>query len=403
MAAGISECHYLARCSPVSRSRTSDEGFATRSVHDTESGNPDSSDRRLNEQSSELQTLDDDTTAAERVNDEKRRKVQGSAKKATSTLRSRFMHLYTDYVNQQKHLSKDDKKAQHALHRKLATDAWPRFLANHGFGDAGEYVDEFARKERAWPGEDENHHPFAFTIDAKEALIAVGDRTFVHHIDNMVLTSGKSQTLTKCSMLTHYCNIAYLNRLKYQSDALQIRVVAELCRSPSDDRMKELFQLLDHLYLIRWQVPRSIQGRSEIPPTDPIIEQLQTQVQNCAADPSACERIQSAWELFGQPASVGTSGLTRYQTHRKPRKIDTGFPQKAKVQTIIGEIERERGGAFKLPTLHEVPYLYNMENAPKLWTWSDLRRQYSRHLRIVTEDCNRFYITTCTVGQFSTK
>lgn len=226
-------------------------------------------------------------------------------------------------------------------------------------------------------------------LDALEAVTVIDGEVRIHHPQNLVLTSGNKALMYSCKpMLT---NTEYLNFLKSAFDVLLIRLVIELCRTPPDDKVKqrELKKRVDHLYLIRMQLPLERKKRLALDPNGVVLRNFQEQSRVGLANYDACRDSKSTfWTTFGS-----SGRRSRYWRPAASAK----FPEQEMVEHILKQIEA--ASDVPIPRVDGVPYPYDEGSAPTSWQWWDLALIFSDHLNALTKFCNRHYITTCTVSR----
>jgi len=291
-------------------------------------------------------------------------------------LEAHFKAASTEEVKRRTYASEEERKEAQATHKSVLDELWHQFHDQLQFTDDG-YLDVYAQKHRTFLTTEprETKYPFGMSIDAQRPVVSIAEKVHIHHPRNVSLTSE------------------YLNRLKYIFHAQLIGLIAEFCRSPSAERRAQLVLAMDHIYLIRRQLPFKKADRLTLNPDDPIIDEVQTQAESYTATAANCERIPMAWELTA-PGNT----LTRYQQTRAKHPTHDNFPEKDRVIRILKELEEKYPDRPRIHRINGVPYPYHPGNAPLLWTWGDLAKQYAHHKQTAERLCNGYYTRSYTIA-----
>lgn len=165
----------------------------------------------------------------------------------------------------------------------------------------------------------------------------------------------------------------------------------QLSHSSASEQRLVIHRKIDHLYLIRLQLPYKRSSRMNLDPEDPLIVSVQTQNTAGIANPDECLKIKRPWALQSDNKTFSKSGRP---TESRARVRE--FPLQSKVEALVLQIEERYNYAFK--RIEGAVYLFNWDNRPVEWTWDDNRRFYSVMLERMIEECNKDYETTCTVS-----
>ncbi|KAK5702837.1 hypothetical protein LTR97_003783 [Elasticomyces elasticus] len=177
-----------------------------------------------------------------------------------------------------------------------------------------------------------------------------------------------------------FCHL-FLNRLKGNFSHLLLRCYSDLCKSHSEDELREILRQLDHIYLIGLQVPHQTDARLQLAVSK--VESFMAQSSAGIASPEGVASIGDPWKFYG-------SGRHRFsQDREETAKPDTlpadqdPFPNFSRLKEKIAEIEATYDVKFG-----EVPYLFNPANKPTVWRWSDVRAFYASHLFAMNNWCD---------------
>lgn len=177
---------------------------------------------------------------------------------------------------------------------------------------------------------------------------------------------------------------------------LLIRLVIALCRTSDPDEQAAILRRVDHVYLIRAQIPYSNRLRLAIEPDSDLLRAFEKQMGSGFANKGDC--VASGAQFW---SVLGGHKRSRYDTkfpgQRDPRNE---FPDQAKIERILESIDQRCVSESRpmIPRISGVPYPYDIGSAPLRWRWTDLIRIFSLHLNVLTAECNRHYHTTCTVS-----
>ncbi|KAI7312718.1 hypothetical protein KC326_g5803 [Hortaea werneckii] len=218
----------------------------------------------------------------------------------------------------------------------------------------------------------EARFPFLLSPDAIQPLCVYEGELAIHVVSNMLPTT--------------WC----LNKLKHIYGPILLHLMWQLSHSSASEQRLVIHRKIDHLYLIRLQLPYKRSSRMNLDPEDPLIVSVQTQNTAGIANPDECLKIKRPWALQSDNKTFSKSGRP---TESRARVRE--FPLQSKVEALVLQIEERYNYAFK--RIEGAVYLFNWDNRPVEWTWDDNRRFYSVMLERMIEECNKDYETTCTV------
>lgn len=258
---------------------------------------------------------------------------------------------------------------------KLAFPAWLKFIEQWKIGET-HFIDAYSGMTQPYfesRSDWENRFPFLLSPDAIQPLCVYEGETAIHVVSNMLPTT--------------WC----LNKLKHVYGPVLLHLVWQLSQATSSEQRLVVHRKIDHLYLIRLQLPFRRSARMQLDPQDPLIASVQTQNNAGIANPENCLAIKRPWALQSDNSSFSRFG--RPADSKAPYKE---FPLHSKIEAVVSQIEE--GYSYTFNRIEGAVYLFNWQNRPVEWTWDDNRRFYSAMLERMIEDCNKDYETTCTVS-----
>ncbi|KAI7320927.1 hypothetical protein KC315_g9291 [Hortaea werneckii] len=257
---------------------------------------------------------------------------------------------------------------------ELVFDAWLDFIERWEIGES-HFVDAYSGMNQPYfesRSDWEARFPFLLSPDAIQPLCVSEGKPAIHVVSNMLPTT--------------WC----LNKLKHIYSPVLLHLVWQLSQATASEQRLVIHRKIDHLYLIRLQLPFRRSARMQLDPQDPLIASVQTQNNAGIADPDNCLAIKRPWALQSDNRTFSKFG--RPADSRAPYKE---FPLHSKIEAVVSQIEERYSYTFK--RIEGAVYLFNWENRPVEWTWDDNRRFYSVMLERMIEECNKDYETTCTV------
>ncbi|KAI7217605.1 hypothetical protein KC333_g4116 [Hortaea werneckii] len=258
--------------------------------------------------------------------------------------------------------------------KSLVFDAWLTFMEQWKIGES-EFVDAYSGVTQPYfesKSDWEARFPFLLSPDAIQPLCVYEGELAIHVVSNMLPTT--------------WC----LNKLKHIYGPILLHLMWQLSHSSASEQRLVIHRKIDHLYLIRLQLPYKRSSRMNLDPEDPLIVSVQTQNTAGIANPDECLKIKRPWALQSDNKTFSKSGRP---TESRARVRE--FPLQSKVEALVLQIEERYNYAFK--RIEGAVYLFNWDNRPVEWTWDDNRRFYSVMLERMIEECNKDYETTCTV------
>lgn len=278
---------------------------------------------------------------------------------AWEAVKEHWWQLYRHECRFRKSGSKAERKKYNVANIAYGRQGWTDFckwLETKTDASGLSYLDVYAQCTRTSNQSAEKRHPFGITVDAVEPFLVVGNEVTIHHPNNMVPTA------------------TFLNLLKWMYSPLLIGLVIRLCRTTDAKEWSELCRRIDHLYLIRSQVPYHQKDRLNMDPQSSLVEAIQRQSRAGFADESACKTSTQPdfWRFTFAKASTAAT-----------------FDDQDTVERIISEIELRED--FRFPRIDGVPYLYDMGSRPTTWTWGHVHAMYAHHMATMARRCNEAY------------
>ncbi|RMY67306.1 hypothetical protein D0863_07879 [Hortaea werneckii] len=259
--------------------------------------------------------------------------------------------------------------------RKRSTfDAWMAFVQQWKIGES-EFIDAYSGIAQSYyetRSDWEGRFPFLLSPDAVQPLCIHEGEPAIHVVPNMLPTT--------------WC----LNKLKHIYGPILLHLMWQLSHASASEPRLVIHRKIDHLYLIRLQLPYKRSSRMKLAPEDPVIVSVQSQNTAGIASPDECLKIKRPWALQSDNPTFSKFGRP---TESRARVKE--FPLQSKVEALVLQIEERYNYAFN--RIEGAVYLFNWENRPVEWTWDDNRRFYSVMLERMIEECNKDYETTCTV------
>ncbi|KAK0650354.1 hypothetical protein DIS24_g6982 [Lasiodiplodia hormozganensis] len=184
----------------------------------------------------------------------------------------------------------------------------------------------------------------------------------------------------------------YLDLLKGIFPPIVLKIIHMIYNTSQEDTeaLRELIKRLDHIYLIRLQVPYKKNGRFTHSMKPQSFEDFKRQCQSGIASASGSNKIPNGklWNYkgFGKMRSAGT--LT-------DDSISSRLPQLKEVKEILLKLEHITGQ--KLHRISDVPYPFQGGPEPKVWSWGILYQFLGLRLRVLRWACNKRWVTDLTV------
>lgn len=234
---------------------------------------------------------------------------------------------------------------------ELVFDAWLDFIERWEIGES-HFVDAYSGMNQPYfesRSDWEARFPFLLSPDAIQPLCVSEGKPAIHVVSNMLPTT--------------WC----LNKLKHIYSPVLLHLVWQLSQATASEQRLVIHRKIDHLYLIRLQLPFRRSARMQLDPQDPLIASVQTQNNAGIADPDNCLAIKRPWALQSDNRTFSKFG--RPADSRAPYKE---FPLHSKIEAVVSQIEERYNYTFK--RIEGAVYLFNWENRPVEWTWDDNRR-----------------------------
>lgn len=184
----------------------------------------------------------------------------------------------------------------------------------------------------------------------------------------------------------------YLNLLKGIFPPIVLKIIHMIYNTSQDDTetRRELMKRLDHIYLIRLQVPYKRKGRFTHSMTRQSFDDFKQQCQSGIVSERGSDRIPNGklWNYkgFGKLRSAAT--LT-------DDSISSRLPQLKEVKEILLKLEHTTGQ--KLHRISGVPYPFQGGPEPKVWSWGILYQFLGLRLYVLRWRCNNRWRTDITV------
>ncbi|KAI6970663.1 hypothetical protein KC332_g1746 [Hortaea werneckii] len=285
-----------------------------------------------------------------------------------------FRNAILQDVLDQEYLSVARKTQALDNKRGLVFDEWLTFVEQWKIGES-EFVDAYSGITQSYfetKSDWEARFPFLLSPDAVQPLCIHEGEPAIHVIPNMLPTT--------------WC----LNKLKHIYGPILLHLMWQLSHASASEQRLVIHRKIDHLYLIRLQLPFKRSTRMQLDPQDPLIASVQTQNNSGIANADNCLAIKRPWALQSDNRSFSKFGRPADSKARFKE-----FPLQSKVEALVLQIEERYNYTFN--RIEGAVYLFNWENRPVEWTWDDNRRFYSVMLERMIEECNKDYETTCTV------
>lgn len=184
----------------------------------------------------------------------------------------------------------------------------------------------------------------------------------------------------------------YLNLLKGIFPPIVLKIIHMIYNTSQEDTeaRRELIKRLDHIYLIRLQVPYKKKDRFTHSMKPQSFDDFMRQCQSGIASSSGSNKIPNGklWNYkgFGKMRSAGT--LT-------DDSISSPFPQLKEVKEILLKLEHTTGQ--KLHRISGVPYPFQGGPEPRVWSWGILYQFLGLRLRVLRWACNKRWAADLTV------
>ncbi|KAF7188154.1 hypothetical protein HII31_10439 [Pseudocercospora fuligena] len=330
----------------------------------------------LDEGSDVPQNLDDLTIEQKATIREQKALVKESS--AYRAARYTFDRAFMRDAYDRSYSSDEARNAAFKLRSSMLDRGWLLFCEKFEITKDGWY-DVYSRKHRPFTESDESRYPWQMSVDARFSVtIDDADQPSTHAVEHLAPT---------CLLF---------NSLKDIFDALIIGLFAELCNDPVEERVRQIQTKIDHLYLMRMQVPWERAKRLEMAANDPLIRAVQEQAAKGEADPESCARILEPWQIGSteifSPDEKTVVTKERFIGRSLTSKRAKEFPNLTTVEKILDEIESDL--VVKFHRVQGTVYLFNPSNAPAQWNWVANRRHYSYKTVWMTRASNKDYITT---------
>ena len=201
------------------------------------------------------------------------------------------------------------------------------------------------------------------SFEAAKPLVWYKGRAREHIFSNTVLTTE------------------YANKLCDSYPGIALRVLHELDAAVSSETRAQLVERLDHLHLIRSQIPWSGSKRLALQCKPAFMDDFTTQCNTGVATLSGCAYIAHhnpgerfhAWRITGESES---SNLTKDD---QCEKID-------EVRQFVVDLEAASQTPF--PRINDVPYPFEGGPAPAFWSWTMFYRIFRYRLIRLRKHCN---------------
>jgi ubiquitin C-terminal hydrolase len=210
----------------------------------------------------------------------------------------------------------------------------------------------------------------ACSVEAAQPLIWKNGKPRAHVSENMLLTK-------------HYANC-----LAMSNGSIALQVLHKLDAATNKTERADYIRRLDHLYLIRSQIPWDESKRLAVERDETFQAQFAEQWRTGVADMSACEKIADQ-DTLSSPYLWRLRMNTRTWLNRKTDSLH----QITSVQKFVKDLEQSTGRIFRRLG-EDVPYPFDGGPDPTDWSWSMLYGVAEYSYRIVVRHCNSRGTTT---------
>ncbi|KAF4533900.1 Zinc finger protein 32 [Lasiodiplodia theobromae] len=184
----------------------------------------------------------------------------------------------------------------------------------------------------------------------------------------------------------------YLNLLKGTFPPIVLKITHMIYNTSLEDTeaRRELIKRLDHIYLIRRQLPRFQKQQFTHSMKPSSFDDFKRQCQSGIASARGCSNIplDKLWAFKG-------FGNLRHAGTMTDDSIPSRLPQLKEVKRILLELEHITGQ--KLHRISGVPYPFQGGPEPRVWSWGILYRFLGPRLRVLRWACNKRWVTDLTV------
>ncbi|SMY18781.1 unnamed protein product [Zymoseptoria tritici ST99CH_1A5] len=211
------------------------------------------------------------------------------------------------------------------------------------------------------------------SIDTDHPIVGHEDRCREHVYWNM--------------FLTRY----YANLLAASNPSISLKILHDLDAATTSADVDTLVERLDHLYLIRLQLPWSGTKRLEEAFDSDFLEDFAEQCRTGVPLLSACQNITrqdtinsvSLWRMSGRKTTLNDDQL---------KDIDD-------VRKFFRDAERQSGRQF--PRINNVPYFFKGGPVPNDWSFSRIYSIFRGRLDVIERSCGRRHQVTFTVPKLA--